>query len=187
MITLEVNDAAVVQQKALLEQLLTTNPNTEKALQKLIRKAIKEARAETASKIKFKNGDPHHAAQSIRTTVYKKILGANINIYNSRRAHGSIDYTPPRKQRPPHARGGNRLKRSEETQRILNYGPLDRGFILRWVNSGTNGRTSRYGNRKSIAARNFLRNAGEPALVKAVDTLSNLIDSELQNILNKKK
>lgn len=63
MITLEVNDAAVVQQKALLEQLLTTNPNTEKALQKLIRKAIKEARAETASKIKFKKGDPHHAAQ----------------------------------------------------------------------------------------------------------------------------
>ena len=55
------------------------------------------------------------------------------------------------------------------------------------VNSGTNGRTSRYGDRKSIAARNFLRNAGEPALVKAVDTLSNLIDSELQNILNKKK
>ena len=187
MITLEVNDAAVVQQKALLEQLLTTNPNTEKALQKLIRKAIKEARAETASKIKFKNGDPHHAAQSIRTTVYKKILGANINIYNSRRAHGSIDYTPPRKQRPPHARGGNRLKRSAETQRILSYGPLDRGFILRFVNSGTGDRNTRYGIRGSIAARNFLRNAGEPALVKAVDTLSNLIDSELQNILNKKK
>ncbi|MEE1215468.1 MAG: hypothetical protein U0L04_10880 [Bacteroidaceae bacterium] len=187
MITLEVNDAAVVQQKALLEQLLTTNPNTEKALQKLIRKAIKEARAETASKIKFKNGDPHHAAQSIRTTVYKKILGANINIYNSRRAHGSIDYTPPRKQRPPHARGGNRRKRSAETQRILSYGPLDRGFILRFVNSGTGDRNTRYGARGSIAARNFLRSAGEPALVKAVDTLSNLIDSELQNILNKKK
>jgi hypothetical protein len=190
MITLEVNDAAVVQQKALLEQLLTTNPNTEKALQKLIRKAIKEARAETASKIKFKNGDPHHAAQSIRTTVYKKILGANINIYNSRRAHGSIDYTPPRKQRPPHARGGNRRKRSAETQRILSYGPLDRGFILRFVNSGAGkggDRNTRYGARGSIAARNFLRSAGEPALVKAVDTLSNLIDSELQNILNKKK
>ena len=187
MITLEVNDAAVVQQKALLEQLLTTNPNTEKALQKLIRKAIKEARAETASKIKFKHGDPHHAAQSIRTTVYKKILGANINIYNSRRAHGSIDYTPPRKQRPPHARGGNRRKRSAETQRILSYGPLDRGFILRFVNSGTGDRNTRYGARGSIAARNFLRSAGEPALVKAVDTLSNLIDSELQNILNKKK
>lgn len=187
MITLEVNDAAVVQQKALLEQLLTTNPNTEKALQKLIRKAIKEARAETASKIKFKNGDPHHAAQSIRTTVYKKILGANINIYNSRRAHGSVDYTPPRKQRPPHARGGNRLKRSAETQRILSYGPLDRGFILRFVNSGTGDRNTRYGARGSISARNFLRTAGEPALVKAVDTLSNLIDSELQNILNKKK
>ena len=187
MITLEVNDAAVVQQKALIEQLLTTNPNTEKALQKLIRKAIKEARAETASKIKFKNGDPHHAAQSIRTTVYKKILGANINIYNSRRAHGSIDYTPQRKERPPHARGGNRRKRSAETQRILSYGPLDRGFILRFVNSGTGDRNTRYGARGSIAARNFLRNAGEPALVKAVDTLSNLIDSELQNILNKKK
>lgn len=187
MISVDVNTVAIVEQKQILEQALSTNPNTQKALQKLIRRVIKEARAETASKIKFKNGDPHHAAQSIRTTVYKKILGANINIYNSRKAHGPVNYTPPRKQRPPHARGGNRIKRSAETQRMLNYGPLDRGFILRWVNSGTDGRTSRYGNRKKIAARNFFRTNGESAMIKATDNLANLIDTELENILNKKK
>lgn len=187
MISVDVNTVAIVEQKQILEQALSTNPNTQKALQKLIRRVIKEARAETASKIKFKNGDPHHAAQSIRTTVYKKILGANINIYNSRKAHGAVNYTPPRKQRPPHARGGNRIKRSAETQRMLNYGPLDRGFILRWVNSGTDGRTSRYGNRKKISARNFFRTNGESAMIKATDNLANLIDTELENILNKKK
>lgn len=187
MISVDVNTVAIVEQKQILEQALSTNPNTQKALQKLIRRVIKEARAETASKIKFKNGDPHHSVQSIRTTVYKKILGANINIYNSRKNHGAVNYTPPRKQRPPHARGGNRIKRSAETQRMLNYGPLDRGFILRWVNSGTDGRTSRYGNRKSIAARNFFRTNGESAMIKATDNLANLIDTELENILNKKK
>ena len=89
----------------------------------------------------------------------------------------------------------------------MGYDALDRGFILRWVNDGmtrTNPRTIKFtpnesrkvdkwnkhpntGNRGSITARHFFRNAGEPALVKAVDALANLIDTELEAMLNKKK
>lgn len=197
MVSLEVNDAVVLEQKQVLEQALSTNPKTQKALQKLIQQVIKQARIDTMNAIKFENGDPREAVRSIRRSVYKKILGANINIYNSRKAHGSNNYEPPR--HPSH-RGGNRMTRSRRTQQIMSYAPQDRGMILRWVNSGTQQRqalggrmskrgydTSRGGNRGAIAARNFFRNAGEPALVKAVDALANLIDTELENILNKKK
>lgn len=197
MVSLEVNDAVVLEQKQVLEQALSTNPKTQKALQKLIQQVIKQARIDTMNAIKFDNGDPREAVRSIRRTVYKKILGANINIYNSRKAHGTNSYEP---QRHPSHRGGNRMTRSTRTQQIMSYAPQDRGMILRWVNSGTQQRQalggrmskrgfdeSRGGNRGSIAPRNFFRNAGEPALVKAVDALANLIDTELENILNKKK
>ena len=204
MVSLEVNDAVVLEQKQILEQALSTNPKTQKALQKLIQQVIKEAREQIINNTHFDNGDPRGAIYSIRRTVYKKILGANINIYNSRKAHGSTSYEPPRNPSP---RGGNRRARSGRTAQIMGYDALDRGFILRWVNAGmtrTNPRSIKFtpdesrkvdkwnkhpntGNRGAIAPRNFFRNAGEPALVKAVDSLANLIDTELTNILNKKK
>lgn len=203
MFSLEVNDAVVLEQKQVIEQALSTNPKTQKALQKLIRRVIMEARKETIDNIHFDNGDPRGARQSVRTAVYKKILGANINIYNSRKAHDATSYEPPRH---PSVRGGNRMARSGRTRQIMSYGPLDRGFILRWVNSGTDGRyagngrngrtqadkdafilrTGGRGWRGQIAPRNFFRGAAEPALVRAVDNLANLIDTELENILNKK-
>ena len=206
MVSLEINDAVVLEQKQILEKALSTNPKTQAALRRLIRKVIKEARKETIGNIKFDNGDPRGARQSVRTAVYKKILGANINIYNSRKAHGATTYEPPRTLRPGQ-RGGNRMTRGGLTKQIMSYGPLDRGFILRWVNSGTSGRyagngrngrtqadkdafvlrTGGKGWRGSIAARNFFRGAAEPALVHATDALANLIDTELENILNKKK
>ena len=206
MIGLEVNDAVIVEQRKVLEQALSTNPKTQKALQKLIRRVVMEARAKVVSAAEnaIKN-DPRHAARAVRTAVYKKILGANINIYNSRKAHGSSNYEPPRKG--VSGRGGNRRTRSPRTRQIMGYAPLDRGFILRWINDGmtkTNPRVVEFtpndrrkvdrwnkhpntGNRGAIAARNFFKGAGERALVQAADALANLIDTELETIMNKTK
>ena len=203
MISLEINDAVVLEQKQVLERALSTNPKTQKALQKLIRRVIIEARASvvkaTANALKK---DPRHAARAVRTAVYKKILGANINIYNSLKAHGHTSYEPPRH---PSRIGGNRRPRSSNTARYMGYDALDRGFILRWVNGGTPGSRNinftpndrrkvdkwnkhpNTGNRGNISARNFFRGAAERALVQAVDNLSNLIDTELEAMLNKKK
>jgi hypothetical protein len=75
----------------------------------------------------------------------------------------------------------------------MSYDALDRGFILRFLNSGTTDRQagsrggSLSGNRGRIAPRNFFRGAGEQALVRATDNLANLIDTELEAILNKQK
>jgi hypothetical protein len=203
MVSLEVNDAVVLEQKQILEQALSTNPKTQKALQKLIRKVIMEARKSVvdAASRKMEN-DPRGASQAVRTSVYKKILGANINIFSSRKAHGQNNYEPPRKG--VSGRGGNRRTRSPRTSQIMGYAPLDRGFILRWINDGTPGARNieftpndrrkvdkwnkhpNTGNRGNIAARNFFRGAGERALAQAADNLATLIDTELEAMLNKK-
>jgi hypothetical protein len=203
MIGFEIDNTVIVEQQQILEQALSTNPKTQKALQKLIRKVIMEARAKVVSVAddKIKN-DPRGAARAVRTAVYKRILGANINIYNSRKAHGSTSYEPPRH---PSVRGGNRRTRNARTARIMSYDALDRGFILRWINDGTPGvrniefthnerrkvdkwnKHPNTGNRGNIAARNFFRGAGERALVTAADNLANLIDTELETILSKTK
>ena len=193
MIGFEFDNTVVLEQQKVLEAALSTNPKTQKALQGLIRRAVSQARAEVVRSVSASIAhDPRHAARAVRTAVYKKILGANINIYNSRKAHGSTNYEPPRTLRP-HQRGGNRVPRGGRTQQIMSYDALDRGFILRFLNSGTTdrqagsrgGRLS--GNRGRIAPRNFFRGAGEQALVRATDNLANLIDTELEAILNKQK
>ena len=194
MIGLEINDAVVLEQKQVLEQALSTNPKTQKALQKLIRQVIMEVRPQVVSSVRGSLGsDPRGAAHSIRTAVYKKVLGGNLNILNmKRKAKAPISYEPLRKLKP-HQRGGNRVPRSMRTNEVMHYGPYDRGWILRLVNSGTavreagtrNGRL--HGKRGSITARNFFRGAAEPALQRAVENLSMLIDRELMTMLNKKK
>lgn len=186
MVSLEVNDAVVLRQKEVLEKALSTNPKTQKVLQKLIRQVIMEAREKVVNSANFDNHDPRGAIRGIRTSVYKKILGANINIYNSRKAGKPIGYDPPRKLKPGQ-RGGNRIPRSVKTDRMMHYGPGDRNMVLRWVNSGTNDRTTRFGKRGAIAPRNWFAPKAQDALQKAADNLANLIDTELENILNKKK
>lgn len=195
-----------MEQRNALEAALTSNPKTEKVLRKLIREVIMQARAQVVGAAeRSMKSDPRHAAQAVRTAVYRKVLGANINIYNSRKAHGSTTYEPPRKGST--GRGGNRRSRSGRTAQIMGYDALDRGFILRWVNDGmtkTNPRTIKFtpndsrksdrwnthpntGNRGAISGRHWFKGAAESELVKAADNLANIIDEELAAILNKTK
>ena len=192
MIGLEVNDTIILEQQKVLEAALSTNPKTQKALQKLIRKALMEVRPQLVSAARGAMGnDPRGAANGIRLSVYKKILGGNVNILNSRKAGAPTSYEPPRKLKH-HQRGGNRVPRGQRTNTVMHYGPHDRQWILRFINSGTSdrmagsrgGRLS--GNRGSIAARNFFGRAGSSALTKAADNLATLIDTELEAMLNKK-
>lgn len=193
MIGIEINDAVIMEQQKVLEAALSTNPKTQKVLQKLIRKALMDVRPQLVAAARGAMGsDPRGAAQGIRTSVYKKILGGNVNILNMRKKTGSpTSYEPPRKLQP-HQRGGNRVPRGKRTDTVMHYGPHDRQWILRFINSGTSermagtrgGRLS--GNRGSIAARNFFGSAASSALAKAADNLATLIDTELEAMLNKK-
>ena len=189
MFEFEANEAVILESKKVLDAALSTNPKTQAVLRKMIREYMKQARQEVVNSINFQNGDPRGTRQAVRTSVYKKVLGANINIFNSRKAHGSNNYEPQRKLRPKQ-RGGNRVKRGERTNQVMHYGPLDRGMILRWQNSGTGERTAGNrggalgGNRGSIAARNFFQPLGDRAMGVMRDNLERAIEEELTKLLN---
>jgi hypothetical protein len=174
-----------------LEELLSTNPKTEKALRKLIQQVLKEARDQVVSSIHGRITDPRGAANSVRRMAYKKILGGNLNIYNMKKRAGKRSTYEPRKKLQPGQVGGNRVPRGLNTQRWMSYGPHDRAAVLRWLSSGTDDREAGtrggrlHGNRGHIAARNFFGPTADAALNRAADRLAELIDSELAAMLNK--
>ncbi len=169
-----------------LDRFMLANPDMAKKVQAIIRKVIKEARAEvsTRAQVAIPN-DPRHAAKAVRSSVYKAIFGGQINILNPRRAarSGTI-YQKPRRLRPGQV-GGNRIPRSYRTEQVDSYVGADRAFILRWLDSGTNTRTSRYGNRGSIAARRWFGNASYVALDRASEEFGQLLDALIAKEMNK--
>ena len=187
-----------------LQAAMTTDPKMRKAIQQHIREALFEARKEMINSINFANGDPRQSLRAIRTSVYEKVLGGQINIKRSRKDHGTGSvYTPPRKL-VPGQRGGNRRPRSQRTEQINSGSPLDRGWILNILNKGTKtrvigfkntvkGNRTRYenrvyrihrgdkartGNRGAIAPRNWFMPAAESALQMAMQRISEMIDIE---------
>ena len=189
MIGLEFDNTATVRQKAALEAMLVSNPDTAAAMRKLISQEVSKARAAVAQAASGAlRNDPRESWKAVRRSVYKSILGGQVNILNQKgAASGSNGYRPARKlDSNPHQRGGNRRKRSANTDRIDGYVGKDRGFILRFVNSGTAERQTRYGRRGSITARNWFPNIGQRELEAAAERLAAEIDRELVRIMENK-
>ena len=190
MINLEFNNAAIIRQKQALEAMLVSNPDTAKAVRSLISQEIAMARAAIAQSARGSlRTDPRDAYKAVRRSVYKSILGGQVNILNPKGGASSsgFSYQSQRKlDNHPHQRGGNRRKRSARTDQVDGYVGKDRGFILRFVNSGTVARQTRYGNRGSIAARNFMASSGQRELEAAAERLGALIDKELVRLMSDK-
>ena len=190
MINLEFDNAVVMRQKAALESMLVSNPDTAANIRKLITQEIAKARAAISQSAKGEMAsDPRQAYKAVRRSVYKSILGGQVNILNPKGGASSSgsSYQPQRKlDANPHQRGGNRRKRSARTDQVDGYVGKDRGFILRFVNSGTVARQTRYGNRGSIAARNFMASSGQRELEAAAERLGALIDQEMVRLMGDK-
>lgn len=211
MFQFEVNDSVIVEQQRALEAALSTSPKAAQALRKIIRKYVMEARAEVVQGIKFEHGDPRGAARAVRTAVYKKVLGANINILTGRKRHGESTYRPPRTLKPGQ-RGGNRRPRNPNKINRDKYDALDRGFILRFLNNGVSkravefkedearervqrgsqggnlskyGKTINTGSRGNIAPRNFFKQLGDRALGQMRNNLAAAIEAEMLDIISK--
>lgn len=200
-----------VEQRKELDRLLMSNPAMEKKVQGLIRKVLSAVKKNLgqAAKEKMKS-DPRHAYKAIRTAVYKRILGGNVNILNKRRASSSGgNYTPTRTLKSGQ-RGGNRRARSERSYKLESYEGSDRGFVLRFLNAGTEerainflpdsrreqvhrgsqggnikkyGKTINTGRRGRITPRNWFGNKSQKEMETAAQNLSNFIDALIQQEL----
>ena len=202
-----VDTSVLENQMNVLQAAATMNSELGERLRAVIAAEMKATRDRIVGDIKFKNDDARGTAQSVRRIVYQKILGGNINILNRHTASGTkSNYEAPRKVYPGMKghRGGNRRLRSQRTQDILDYGPLDRSWILRIVNSGTNpryanGRNGKWGKRGgnktfarlqedgdyfrgSIAPRNFFGTSGEREMNAALSNLQQIIEQEFNKL-----
>lgn len=201
MIELKVNSGAIKLEEKNIERMMTDNPETRKVIQDLIRETMWDARNETANEVMGVVGNKGQSARSIRNSVFMKILGGNINIFDMKK--GTAKWKIIQKQRKveqnPKMRGGNRRKRSIRTAMIEGYEPTARGFILRWQDDGTKPRfigmrntirnygrlVSRgTGKRGQIIAGNFFYRIASKHLGTAAKKLATMIDEEIEKIHN---
>lgn len=123
-----------------LDKLMMSNPEMEKKIQNIIRKALNMVRANVSKEIRAQiDNDPRQAYKAVKRSVYRRILGGNVSILNARRAGSPTNYTPTRTLKSGQ-RGGNRRLRGERTMRMESYDGRDRGFVLRFLEGGTRGR-----------------------------------------------
>lgn len=193
----------LVQQRKELDQLLMKNPAMEKKMQKIIRTVLGKVRRALASDAKnAMKSDPRQAYKAVRTAVYRRILGGQVNILNKKKAGAPGSYVPTKTLKSGQ-RGGNRRVRSPRTRALQGYQGSDRGFILRFLNSGTSdryinflpdssrehvhrgsqggnvkkyGRTINTGRRGNIASRNWFGQRSHVEMENAAANLERMID-----------
>ena len=172
--------AITIQNNVHLEKLLTTDPAMEAEIKNALDYILAEARKDVVSDLRSQiTNDPKHAVRAVRRTLYKQILGGNINILRKKRAGRTGNV-------PASTRG--RLKKTEQ---ILGYQGSDRGFILRFLNAGTKPRESSYmnahlirnGNRASrgmIPGKDFFGPAAKAAINQVLPILQQKFDEIIQ-------
>lgn len=119
-----------------LRAMMSDDPGFRKRVNNVIRQVLKEARNEISQDAAgILDNDPRKAYKAVRSAVYKRILGGQVNILARKKAGSAGSYVKPRKGLP--LRGGNRWGRSKRTIKMEGYEGMDRGFVLRFFNAGT--------------------------------------------------
>lgn len=185
-----------------MQKLYLKNPRFFKQSRQIMTEAMKVARKEVISAAKSAlDNDPRKAYQAVRTAVWRKVLGGNVNILQRRKANGK-QYV-----------GGNIGQRgaTRRTRQLAGYYGSDRSFVLRFLNAGTgqrtvkgmNGNTSfsldarkgrgkrvykgTLGNRGSIQARNWFKAPADSALQHAAEVFSTLMARAIHEVWNEQK
>ena len=184
-------------------ELSTKNPMMRKRINEVIRKTLLEVRKAMQRSAKAglnMNADPRKAYKAVRMAVYRRIFGGQVNILQSYGSKPGMYYEP---QRHPSRIGGNRMKQCETTRDIVSYQGADGGFILRFLNAGTevryaghgrNGRTeyqrTRHveltggrGHRGAIQERNWFGPRSQEELEHAARNIDALIDDIITGVM----
>ena len=182
----------IVEQRKKLEQLLTSDPQMEKKIQRIIRRVLTEAKENMKeAATSAMHSDPREAYLAVKTAVYRRILGGNMSILDSKGTK-TRPYDPPKKLRA-WQRGGNRVLRGARTQQVMDYYGESRAFVLRFLNAGAGTKNKReagkrggklHGNRGTITPRNFFGSNSLRIMQQAANQLETLIDQEFANEMN---
>ena len=183
-------NAIQIESNVHLERLLTTDPTMEQYIRTAIGYVMEKARKDVVSKAaSVMQSDPKKAASAIRRTIYKQVLGANLNILRKKRAG--------RKGNVPSSTRG----RSADTERYLGYQGSDRGFILRFINAGTDDRVATHMNdhpiKRSGMVKSHIYRSGQiggrgsilghdffgPAAKAAIEEATELLTKEFEKIV----
>jgi hypothetical protein len=178
-----------------LRRMMSEDPYFRRRVNAVIKTVLSAARKEVMQHAEgAMDSDPRHAYKAVRSAVYRRILGGNLNILSRRKAGAPTSYQKPRRgTSDPKGRGGNRWGRSQRTIDLESYEGMDRGFILRFLNAGASDRAiktysdkngdrfglrtwAKGGNRGNIAARNWFGNASQAALEKVSIRMEDFID-----------
>lgn len=168
----------------MLGELMTTDPYMAREMKKFIRKALKAARKDLSDDAKkYLDSDPRRAARAVKYSVYKAMFGGNLSILQKGKGTAGARYKLIRKKKIQQGhRGGNRRPYvDDERNRLETYFGADRGFILRFINSGTVARQTRYGNRDHIRQSNWFGHTAPWHLQDAAAAVANEINNYIKN------
>lgn len=205
MISIKVDENAIRLQEKNIDKMMTTDPETRKRIQEFIRVEIIKARNRLADDLKaaYPNSE-HQSYRAVRSIVYQKVLGANLNILDKKKgtATWKVRQKTRKVEQNPKMRGGNRMKRSQRTIMLDGYEPSARGFVLRFLEEGTKQRftggrnsarnyykmvRSGRGNRGSLTATHLFAKFANQEIGVAAEAISRMIDAEMEQIYNNKK
>ena len=168
-----------------LGRIMTNDPYMAREFKAFIRKVLKEARNNLSKDAaNYLKSDPRKAARAVKYSVYKSLVGGNVSILQKGRGKAGARYQLVREKKlQPGQRGGNRRPRIEDGRnRLETYFGSDRGFILRFIASGTIQRQTRFGNRGSINQSDWFGHTApwqmEAAAAKVADAINEYVNRQ---------
>ena len=169
-------------------RIMTSTPGMAAVFRKYIRDVLKEARKKLSQDVKsYLKSDPRKAARAVRFLVYKSMFGGNLSILQKKGSAG-VKYQLKRQrivEQNPIMRGGNRRPRIDDGRNRLDYYyGADRGFVLRFIGSGTVRRTSRFGNRGSIRQTNWFGHTAPWHMEDAAGQVAQAINEYVKQQMN---
>lgn len=176
-----VNPAVEMDMQKALARMMVSDKQLSREIRNLISKELRKAAKNIRADIKNAfYDDPRKAYLAVKSSVYKRMLGGNVSILNPRRAGARYLLLRKRKiDENPHQWGGNRRKRSNTTIKEDSYFGKDRAYILRFNNSGTVNRITRYGSRGAITGRNMFGISAAFQMQEAEHNIAKIIEEEV--------
>lgn len=168
-------------------RIMSTDPYMAKEVRKFIKAALKEARKNLTKDAKdYMDSDPRKASQSVKYAVYKTMFGGNLSILQKGRGKAGQRYQLIREKKlQPGKRGGNRRPRVDDARnRLETYYGSDRGFILRFIASGTVQRQTRFGNRGIIRQSNWFGHTAPWQMESAAEKVAAAINEYVKQQTN---